>query len=121
MKSLESAEIKNIKEKLIIFKNELIRKNRIKKDLDDYNGNTKYKGIKDIRYLFNEEDIYDINSIKYLPNENEDKITHKDIKRDAYYAEKIKKNQIKTTYKESPFKSIIQDIKRGLYYVEKRK
>ena len=52
-------------------------------------------------------------------NENEDKITCKDIKRDAYYAEKIKKNKIKTTYKESPFKSIIEDIKRGLYYVEK--
>ena len=46
MKSLGSAEIKNIKEQLIIFKNELIRKNSIKKDLDDYNGNTKYKGIK---------------------------------------------------------------------------
>ena len=41
MKSLGSAEIKNIKEQLIIFKNELIKKNRIKKDLDDYNGNTK--------------------------------------------------------------------------------
>ena len=62
MKSLGSAEIKNITEKLIIFKNELITKNRInnriKKNLDDYNGNTKYKGIKDIRYLFNEEDIF---------------------------------------------------------------
>ena len=46
-------------------------------------------------------------------NENEDK----DIKRDAYYAEKIKK--IKITYKESPFKSIIQDIKKGLYCIEK--
>ena len=31
MKSLELAEIKKTKEKLIIFKNELIRKNRIKK------------------------------------------------------------------------------------------
>ena len=73
---------------MIIFKNELIRKNRIEKNLDDYNGNTKYKGIKDIRYLFNEEDICnDINDIKYFFNENEDK----DIKRDAYYAEKIKK------------------------------
>ena len=51
MKSLGSAEIKNIKEKLIIFKNELIRRNKVKKDLDNYNG------IKDIRYLFNEEDI----------------------------------------------------------------
>ena len=52
IKSLGSAEIKNIKEKLIIFKNELIRKNkinnRIKKDPDDYNRNTKYKGIKGI-------------------------------------------------------------------------
>ena len=68
MKSLRSVEIENIKEKLIIFKNELIRKNkinnRIKKDLDDYNGNTKYSGIKDIRFLFNEEDIYNgINDI----------------------------------------------------------
>ena len=39
MKSLGLTEIKNIIEKLIIFKNELIKKNRInnriKKDLDD--------------------------------------------------------------------------------------
>ena len=134
MKSLGSVEIKNIKNKKIIkFKNDLIRKNkinnRIKKDLDDYNGNTKYKSIKDISYLFNEEDIYnDINDIQYLLNENEDKITHKesqfksiieDIKRDTYYAEKIKKSKMKITYKKSPFKSIIEDIKRGLYYVEK--
>ena len=52
-------------------------------------------------------------------NENVDKKTHEHAKRDSYYAEKIKKNKIKTTHKESPFKSIIQDIKRGLYYVEK--
>ena len=128
IKSLGSAEIINIKGKLIKFKNELIKKNKInnkiKKDSDDYNGNTKYKGIKDIRYLFNEEDIYNgINDIKYLFNENEDyydnKITYNDIKRDTYYAEKIKKNKIKITQKESPFKSIIEDIKIGLYYVEK--
>ena len=73
LKSLGSAEIKNIKEKLIIFKNELIRKNkinnRIKKDPDDYNGNTKYKCIKDIIYLFNQEDIYNgVNDIKDLFN-----------------------------------------------------
>ena len=76
IKNLGSGEIKNIKDKLIIFKNELIRKNKVKKDLDNYNG------IKDIRYLFNEEDIYNvINDIKYLfngiafnrINENEDK------------------------------------------------
>ena len=61
IKSLGTTEIKNIKEKLIILKNGLIRKNMInnsiKNGLDDYNGNTKYKGIKDIRYLFNEEDL----------------------------------------------------------------
>ena len=50
---------------------------------------------------------------------NEDKITHKDIIIDTYCAEKIKKNKIKTPYKESLFKSIIEDIKRGFYYVEK--
>ena len=52
---------------------------------------------------------------------NDDQITNKDLKIDTYCVEKIKKNKIKTTYKESPFKSIIQDIKRGLYYVEKMK
>ena len=102
MKSLGSAEIKNIKEKLMIFKNELIRKNRIKKNLDNADGNIKCKDIKDIRYSFSEEDIYNgINHIKYLFNKNGD-----------YYEDKIR-------HKESPFKSIIEDITRGLYYVEK--
>ena len=127
---LTSSEIKNIKEKSIKFK---FRKNKInnkiKKDLDDYNGNTKYKSIKDIRYLFNEEDIYNgVNDIKYLFKENEDKEStfksiiediQRGIKRDTYYAEKIKQNKIKITRKESPFKSIMEDIKRGFYYVEK--
>ena len=123
MKELTESQVNNIKEKLIKFKNDLIMKNkvnnRIKKDFDDYYGNIKYKGIKVIGCLFDEEDI---NAIKYLFNEiafNEDKIIHKDIKIDAYCAEKTKKNKIKTTYKESPLKSIIQDIKRGLYYAEK--
>ena len=120
MKELSESQVKKIKEELIKFKNELIRKNRNKKDLDDYSRNTKYRGIKDIRYLFNEEDIYNsINNIKYSFNENEDKLTHNDIKRDIYYAEKIKKNKIKVTYKESPFKSIIENIRRCLYYAEK--
>ena len=78
--------------------------NRSKKDLDYYNNNIKYRGIKNIRYLFNEKDIYNgINDIKYLFNENEDKITHNSNIKD----------------KESLFKSTIEDIKRGLYYVEK--
>ena len=75
--------------KLIIFKNELIRKNEI---------NNSIKKILAITMeILN----------KYLFSENEDK----DIKRDAYYTEKIKKNKIKTTYKE--------DIKRDLCSVEK--
>ena len=120
VKELTESQVINIKEKLIKYKNELIRKNKIddsiKKDINNYNG------IKDIRYLFNEyEDEYE--DIRCLFNENEDvdedKITHKDIERDTYYAEKIKKNKIKITHKESPFKSIIEDIKRGLYHVEK--
>ena len=119
MKELSESQVKNIREELIKFKNELIRKNRNKKDLDDYSGNTKYRGIKDIRYLFNEEDIYNsINNIKYSFDENEDKLTHNDIKRDTYYAEKIKKNKIKVTNKESSFKSIIENIRRCLYYAE---
>ena len=72
IKSLGSAEIRYIKEKLIIFKNELIRKNRLNnrnnKYLDDYNSNIKYRGIKDIRHLFNKEVIllreYIYNGIK---------------------------------------------------------
>ena len=76
----------------------------MKKNYDDYNGNTKYKGIKDIRSLFNEEDFCNgVNDIKYLFNENKD-----------YYEGKI-------TQKKSPFKSINEDIKRDTYYDEKIK
>ena len=119
MKELTEPQVKNIKEKLIKFKNELIRKNRIKKDNDIYNawyhGSITYNGIKDIRYLFNEDEDEDegVKDIRYLFNEKED--------------------EDKITYKESPFKSIIQDIrnklskngdkliKKGFYYVEEMK
>ena len=119
MKELTEPQVKNIKEKLIKFKNELIRKNRIKKDNDIYNawyhGSITYNGIKDIRYLFNEDEDEDedVKDIRYLFNEEED--------------------EDKITYKESPFKSIIQDIrnklsknrdkliKKGFYYVEEMK
>ena len=37
MKKLTESQVKNIKEKLIKFQNELKRKNRIKKDRDIYN------------------------------------------------------------------------------------
>ena len=89
MKKLTESQVNSIKEKLLKFKNELITKNkinnRIKKDLNNYNG------FKDIGFLFNEyEDEYE--DIRYLLNEYEDV------------------DEDKITYKESPFKSIIVDI-----------
>ena len=125
MKKLSESQVKNIKEKLIRFQNDLIRKNRIKKDNDIYNawyyGSITYNGIKDIRYLFNEDEDEDIKDISYLFNENEDVDEDNDVDED------------KITCKESLFKSIIADIrnklskngnnliKKGLYYVEKIK
>ena len=121
MKKLTESQVKNIKEKLMKFQNELIRKNRIKKDNDIYNawyyGGITYNGIKHIRYLFNEYEDKDVKDIRYLFNEDEDNAVDED----------------RITYKESPFKSIIADIrnklskngnrmiKKGLYYVEKMK
>ena len=50
MNSLSTSDIKNIKEKLIKFKNKLFENNsNIKKDLNES------KGFKYIRYLFNED------------------------------------------------------------------
>ena len=64
IKELTESQLKNIKEKLIKFKNELIRKNRIKKDNDVYNASyyagMTYIGIKDMRYLFNENEDNDV-------------------------------------------------------------
>ena len=63
MKQLTQPQVKNVKEKLIKSKNELIRKNRIKQDNEIYNawyyGSFTYNGIKDIRYLFNEHEDED--------------------------------------------------------------
>ena len=115
MKKLTESQVKNIKEKLTNFQIELVRKNKIKKDNDIYNawyyGSIAYNSIKDIRYLFNEDEDEYIKDIRYLFNEDED------VDQD----------------KESLFKSIIADIRnklskngnkiirKGLYYVEKMK
>ena len=60
MKELTEPQVKIIKEKLIKFKNELIKKIRIKKDNDIYNawyyGGITHNDIKDIRYLFDEDE-----------------------------------------------------------------
>ena len=85
---LTNSQVKSFKENLIKFKTDLIMKNkinnRIRKDLDGYYGKNKFRGVKDVRYLFNEE---------------EDGSAHEDIR---------------YLFNESPFKSIITDIKSNL-------
>ena len=78
MKNLIYSQIKGFKEKLIKFSNDLIKKNKIKKDSDDeYYEKHKIKAVKDvkclsddfvyedIRYLFNETNDIESNEIKY--------------------------------------------------------
>ena len=89
MKELTNPQGRSFKENLIKFKNDLIKKNninnRVKKDSNSYYEINKFKGVKDIKYLFNEE---------------EDESAHEDTK--YLFAHK------------SPFKSIITDIRSNL-------
>ena len=114
MKELTSLQVKSFKENLIKFKNDLIKKNKInnraKKDYDNYYERNKFKGVKCIRYLFNEK---------------EDESAHEDIR---YFFSEEDEFAL-----ESPFESIIADIrsnlskrghkliKNGLKYVEEMK
>ena len=74
MKELTKSQVNNIKEKLIEFKNELIMKNkinnRIKEGADNYNNSIVYNGIKDIRYLFNEDEDVDVYEVKITYKES---------------------------------------------------
>ena len=106
IKELTNSQVKSFKENLIKFKNDLIMKNRInnriKKDFDDYYGKNKFKGVKDIRYLFNAEDEFSHKDTRYLFNEspfksiitdirsNLSKRGHKLIKKGLKYAEEMK-------------------------------
>ena len=106
MKELTNSQVKSFKENLIKFKNDLIMKNkmnnRIKEDFDGYYGKNKFKGVKDIKYLFNEEEESVNEDIRYLFNESPFKsiITdirsnlsergHKLIKNDLKYVEEMK-------------------------------
>ena len=114
MNNLSTSDIKNIKEKLIKFKNELLKINsdsKIKKDLHEC------KGIKYIRYLFNED---------------------KNKKSDPHKAEKIKnfavtKIKIKKDLNEGikDIRCLFNDIYKGIidirylfnedYYVQRLK
>ena len=84
MKELTNSQVKSFKENLIKFKNDLIMKNkvnnRIKKDFDGYYGKNKFKGVKDIRYLFNEEEESAHEDIRYLFNESPFKSIITDIR-----------------------------------------
>ena len=76
--------------------------NRIKKDFDGYYGRNKFKDVKDIKYLFNEEDESAYEDIRYLFNEspfksiitdissNISKGGHKLIKNGLKYTEEMK-------------------------------
>ena len=93
MKELTESQVNNIKNKLIKFKNELIRKNKINNSIKIYLNN--YNGIKDIGYLLNEyEDV------------------------DEY---KISKNSIIVDMGNKLSKNGDKLIEKGLYYVEEMK
>ena len=84
MNNLSTSDIKNIKEKLVKFKNESVNdNNKIKK------GHNECKGIKCIRYLFNED---------------------KNKKNNLYKAEKTKSLSVKNIKDLNEYKGI-QDIR----------
>ena len=95
MKELTNLQVNSFKENLIKCKIDLIKKNKINNRVKKYSNNhyerNKFKGVKDIRYLFNEKkDESAHEDIRYLFSE-EDDFAH-----------------------ESRFKSIIADIKSNL-------
>ena len=69
MKGLTYSQVKSFKEKLIRFNNDLIKKNKIKKDFDDYYEKHKIKAVKDIKYLSND---FVYKDIRCLFNETND-------------------------------------------------
>ena len=69
MKDLTYSQVKGFKEKLIKFNNDLIKKNKIKKDFDDYYEKHKIKAVKDVKYL-SDDFVYE--DIRCLFNETND-------------------------------------------------
>ena len=79
MKDLTYSQVKIFKEKFMIFNNDLIKKNKIKKSFDDYYEKHKIKSVKnvkDVKYL---SDDYVYENIRCLVNETNE-ILSKDIK-----------------------------------------
>ena len=69
MKDSTYSQVKSFKEKLIKFNNALIKKNKIKKDFDDYYEKHKIKTVKDVKYL---SDDFAYEDIRCLFNETND-------------------------------------------------
>ena len=69
MKDLTYSQVKSFKETLIKFNNDLIKKNKIKKDFDDYYEKHKIKAVKGVKYL-SDDFVYE--DIRCLFNETND-------------------------------------------------
>ena len=71
MKDLTYSQVKSFKEKLIKFNNDLIKKNKIKKDFDDYYEKHKIKAVKDVKYLSDDFVYEDIRCLFHETNDIE--------------------------------------------------
>ena len=92
MKDLTYSQVKSFKEKLIKFNNDLIKKNKIKKDFDDYYEKHKIKAVKDVKYLsvdFAYEDI------RFLFNEANEIKSYETKPYEVEYYE-VRSNEIKS-------------------------
>ena len=92
MKDLTYSQVKSFKEKLIKFNNDLIKKNKIKKDFDDYYEKHKIKAVKDVKYLsvdFAYEDI------RFLFNEANEIKSYEAKPYEVEYYE-VRSNEIKS-------------------------
>ena len=103
MKDLTCSQIKNFREKLIRFNIDLIKKDKVKKDLDQYYEKHKMNTVKDVKYLsddFAHEDIRHLfNGFDYI-----------DIKSSEIKPYEIKSNEIKS-YEAKPYEVEYCEIK----------
>ena len=96
MKDLTYSQVKRFKEKLIKFNNDFIKKNKIKKDFDDYYEKHKIKAVKDVKYL-SDDFVYE--DVRCLFNET------KDIE-----SNDILSNEIKS-YEDKPYEAEYYEVR----------
>ena len=92
MKDLTYSQVKSFKEKLIKFNNDLIKKNKIKKDFDDYYKKHKVKAVKDVKYL-SDDLVYE--DIRFLFNEADEIKSYEAKPYEVKYYE-VRSNEIKS-------------------------